>query len=82
MYQQVRDFRNAKEQDPGLLHQVAEQLNLNYPHDWLLRLEIVELLNSYKWLPELEADLRNELQQLQTSNNELNSLIQRGLQII
>ncbi|MFN7249635.1 MAG: aromatic amino acid hydroxylase [Anaerobacillus sp.] len=83
LYQQVRDFRETKQKDsPALLQLVAEQLSQNYPHDWLLRLEIVELLNKYKWLPELEADLRNDLQQLQTSNNELNSLIQRGLQII
>lgn len=82
LYQQIRELREGKRDNPTVVVEaVSAKLKENYPTDWLLRLEIVELLTINRWLPVLEGELRNDLDQLQKSNQDLRPLIIRGLEI-
>lgn len=44
LYEEVRNMRLAKRPDEKKLTEIFEQLSSNYPNDWLLPLEIFELL--------------------------------------
>ncbi|RYZ76717.1 MAG: aromatic amino acid hydroxylase [Proteobacteria bacterium] len=74
LYQAVRTFREKMEAWPAStsvtqkavaseqLEQIYSKLEAEFPHDWLLRLEILELaqqLPSDSWRPRVELDLRN-----------------------
>lgn len=83
LYQKVREIREYPEDHSSeLLQEVWEQVKAEYPNDWLLKLEIVEILNSNNWLPELQVEVTKELERLQGLNQEYHTLIKRGLDII
>ncbi|WP_096186673.1 aromatic amino acid hydroxylase [Evansella halocellulosilytica] len=82
LYQQIRDVREGnKENERAVILVVAEKLKEVYPNDWLLRLEIVELLQEKDWLSDVKAELLVDLEKLQTKSEELESLINNGLKI-
>ncbi|MBN6187473.1 aromatic amino acid hydroxylase [Aneurinibacillus sp. BA2021] len=84
LYQTVRTIREAgaagEEAEQKLLA-VADTLHAEYPEDWLLRLEILELLDGNARLPQLQAALRQHLEKLaeQPENAEL---IENGLALL
>jgi phenylalanine-4-hydroxylase len=85
LYQQVRDVREgqvATEMAPDVLRQVADALERDYAKDWLLRVEIIELLNERGWLPQLEQKLRAELDEIKGKHEEYRELIENGLALI
>lgn len=70
LYQEVRDVReglfagrmNRDQATADRLEKVTEQLEAEFPHDWLLRLALYELgrdLPSSAWRPRLEIELKN-----------------------
>lgn len=85
LYQTVRDWREAigKHVEVKAVMNVLQQLNHNYPEDWLLRLEIYELLvhrdEVYK---PICLELLAKLKDLQKKSQVLNELIGRGLELI
>jgi phenylalanine-4-hydroxylase len=64
------------------LSDVITTLSLNYPNDWLLRLEIFEILKKKNMLLEQQAMLARELNQLKLQDTEFSELIERGLKLI
>ncbi|MFC4737218.1 aromatic amino acid hydroxylase [Bacillus daqingensis] len=79
LYGRVRTVREQSAADgTPELQEVHDQLR-DYPEDWLLRLEIVEILEETEADPELLEAVKNELHQLQESTNSLSKLIRNGL---
>lgn len=88
-YQNVRDLRSHKVSDLQLIQQISQLFHSYasvYPEDWLLRLEMVELLNSrvsaqhqnsdYKQLLEL---LKKDLDGISKKSETLKSIVTDGL---
>ncbi|WP_261177103.1 aromatic amino acid hydroxylase [Anaerobacillus sp. CMMVII] len=83
LYQQIRDVREKKpENSVSVIESVWRKLGSGYKNDWLLRLEVVELLKENNWLPSLQEEVHRDLKRLQKESDELEVLISRGVQII
>jgi len=80
LYDQVRSLRNSKNPDENLLKSIFGKLVKNYPNDWLLVLEIYEILNP---LPEsaLKRAVRSHLNEAYEDDH-INGLIQDGLLLL
>ncbi|MGE6538700.1 aromatic amino acid hydroxylase [Bacillus luti] len=84
LYQTVRDIRNE-----GILHDanveqlvaIQEVLNTFYPKEWLLRLEILELLLAHNKGHETSAALLQQLSTF-TTNEAVTRLINNGLALL
>ncbi|WP_096199780.1 aromatic amino acid hydroxylase [Bacillus sp. FJAT-45350] len=82
LYQQVRDVREGNRDNVGLVvSTVWNELKQDFPNDWLLRLELIELVEKSD-MSGIREEILAELRGLQQKNNELNTLIQRGLEIL
>ncbi len=85
LYQQVRDIREQSlpdvETKAGILA-ILQEVNHVYRHDWLIRLELLEILHDRKLLPETQAELRGALDQLMVEQPDNASLIQNGLSLL
>ena len=84
LYQKVRDER---EKLPGevsaeCLSEVAQALERNFPQEWLLRLELVELAKSVGENTEMATRMMADLARIATTSPQLNTLIGRGLQAL
>ncbi|UFJ42330.1 aromatic amino acid hydroxylase [Brevibacillus humidisoli] len=85
LYQTVRDIREAPFEEQksveGLL-QVLSVLEQDYPSDWLLRLEILEILTEHRLLSAVQAKIRHQLQQIAEGDEEAKPLIDNGLALL
>ncbi|WP_196885538.1 aromatic amino acid hydroxylase [Aureivirga sp. CE67] len=79
LYQDVRDIRENGNIDIQKLNIIFEILTKEYPSDWLLPLEIMELVNDSE--NELKSKVFAHLQELQ-NNETYNHLIKKGLRLI
>jgi phenylalanine-4-hydroxylase len=85
LYQRVRDIR---EQAPAakvaerVLADVVREADEAFPDDWLIRLEILEILHERCLLPEKQAHLRGALEALREKDGEHTQLIENGLLLI
>ncbi len=80
LYQSVRNFRSTGRFTSGDIRSVLDRLDSHYPEDWLLRLEVAELLDD---LP-AEADLRKkvlmDMDRLRSHSEAYEDLISAGLE--
>ena len=85
LYQQVRDLREheatAEELSP-LVEAICLTLDQHHPQDWLLRLELLELLQMRQQLQERQAQLHAQLQELASKQPENQDLIENGLSLL
>ncbi|WP_051189133.1 hypothetical protein [Halalkalibacillus halophilus] len=82
LYQAVRDIRDGLIDDPeNKLEQVWAELQTNHPNDWLLRIEIFELLEVNDLVPVIRKEVESELEKLKTQSEELETLIERGKKV-
>ena len=79
LYKKVAKMRESGTINKQILHNIFKDLKNNYKSDWLLVLEVYELL--YKTNTELEMEVLDYLNQLQKSNT-FKQLIGNGLQLI
>jgi phenylalanine-4-hydroxylase len=85
LYQSVRDWRESigERIEPKSVMNLVQQLDRSYPEDWLLRLEIYELLAhrgaEYK---SICANILAKLKDLQKKSQVFEELIGRGLGLI
>ncbi len=77
-YRNLRAYRNKKTNDPAFLKTMFDDIQLRYPNEWLLLLEILEVSED----KELSDDLVVHLEKLAASNPKLNSLIIDGMQLL
>ena len=81
LYGRVRDIR---EQDAGYrqLPGIWQTVEVDHSGDWLLPMEIVELLSRSGKNPVLESEIREYLLRLASDRSALFRLIKQGLQLI
>jgi len=78
LYATVREIREGKSNE--LIETIFLQLKTNYPKDWLLCVEIVEILNTRN--SDLKQQVIAHLEHLKTERPEINKLITNGLELI
>lgn len=82
LYGNVRDMReNVSKNLKEDLLVVIETLTKEYQQDWLLRIEIIEVLTKQNLLPEKQALLKEQLEKIKRLNEEFPILIERGLML-
>ncbi|WP_209121308.1 aromatic amino acid hydroxylase [Alkalihalobacillus sp. BA299] len=82
LYQKIQAIREKVAENPtGTIKEVWRKLSKKYPNDWLLRLEIVEILHQNRWFPQLEQSILLELEKLSHENSQLKPLIENGVNI-
>ncbi|WP_425541926.1 aromatic amino acid hydroxylase [Alkalibacillus silvisoli] len=83
LYSRVRNIRDNESGNLASdLNTIYEQLKENHKKDWLLRLEMFELLSEHDEETTLKKKLLEELNELKKENKEYETLIERGLSII
>lgn len=84
LYQKVRDVREgriAEDSAPGVLSQTYAELCRQFPDDWLLRLELLELAELAR-PTEWKSACRADLTRIGRASPEKSELIARGLEIL
>ncbi len=81
-YERVRDYRDSNEIGPSILEGTIQDLNTQFPNDWLLRLELLEIFSKQKHDSLITAQLRNALKLLSEKNPGQKDMINRGLELL
>jgi phenylalanine-4-hydroxylase len=83
LYAQVRTIREKKVNFEKL-ESISQTLNSNFPTDWLLRLEIIEIIveNDLENFSLIEQNLLDHLNTLKTQKPSIKKLIENGLSLI
>ena len=76
----VRNIRKTKDTETSLAP-IFEKLQTNHPNDWLLAVEIIELLKD-RHEPQLLQEVMNYLEKLKEKRTEVAHLIAGGLDLI
>lgn len=83
LYAEVRRIReDGAPPDPAALDRVVEVLDRDYPDDWLLRWELLELAVARTPAAPWQAGLRDRLATLRLRGGEIAENIERGLALI
>jgi phenylalanine-4-hydroxylase len=85
LYAQVRKIRESGQFNEKALHsltEIYEILEKNYPSDWLLRYELLELNVGKKLNLSWESQLRDRLKQIAIQSPEIQETISRGLELL
>ena len=77
-YGSIRKCRNENTNDPKFLEDLFKKITVQYPAEWLLLLEIMEVANK----PSLIQSIHDYLEKLIVLHPKLNSLISDGIKII
>ncbi|MDN3674492.1 aromatic amino acid hydroxylase [Flavobacterium branchiarum] len=80
LYKQVRSIRETNSHET-LLTSIFEKIKTNHPNDWLLSVEITELLKNSNQ-PQLLQEVLAHLENLKTRRPEVAHLISGGLDLI
>ncbi len=81
MYQTVRNTRNNGG-DVSSLQEIWKQVQDQYPHEWLLPLEILELLVQNGIDEDIQREITSYLQEKARTQKELSKLITDGLALV
>ncbi|MFB0828691.1 aromatic amino acid hydroxylase [Brevibacillus laterosporus] len=85
LYQIVRNLRieeGAEEELPESLQAIRQELDASYPNDWLLRLEILEIMMDHHF-PEADCQrLHAQIKAIGDADHELAVLIANGLSLL
>lgn len=79
-YQRVRDWREGKDRTVSR-GKIFDELQKNYPTDWLLAIELFELYAIEKNLKKLDV-IKNYLEQIKQNTPKLGNLIDDGLALV
>lgn len=80
-YEQVREIRDAQD-GYDRLSPIFEYVKTHHPEDWLLPLEIHEILENHNGYPELSEDVLRYLKKKSIGDEVLLKLIQDGLAMV
>lgn len=80
LYQAVRDHRDGKQMIPDLV-QLFNELKNDYPEEWLLPLEILEIIHGRSGY-QLHEEIKSYLNQKGRENEDFGRLIKRGIEEI
>ena len=80
LYQTVRDFRE-KVIDKLELSGIWKELKQDYPEEWLLPMELLELTRGKAEYQSLEVEIRDYLLRIKGADPDLKRLIENGMQV-
>jgi len=81
LYRQVRDIRTAASGYEDL-HGIWQAVSTEFPDDWLLGVEIVELLQTRSLYPDLEKEIRLALSRVVNRRRDFEHLVEQGYNLI
>ena len=81
LYQQVRDIRENKK-GYERLGEIWETQQAEHPNDWLLSMEIFELLDDTEQQPELKERVMAFLNKIATADRDKQTLVQWGFRLV
>ncbi|MEH7180442.1 aromatic amino acid hydroxylase [Neobacillus vireti] len=82
LYGKIRSIRESMSNDiEAELAEVIDVLTNDYKDDWLLRIEIMELLVKYNLLPDKQLLLRKQFDEIKDLHDGYSVLIERGLRL-
>jgi len=81
-YQRVRNMRESQTIKVDELQSIFQFLQTEFPKDWLLRLEILELSKSRDELKDLAKTVSSELEQIKSRSQDFDYLISSGLRVL
>ncbi|CAM5789371.1 MULTISPECIES: aromatic amino acid hydroxylase [Brevibacillus] len=83
LYQQVRNIREKQQAfDRDTLLTILDELDADYPEDWLIRLELLEILYRQAGTEHEQSRLHSVLEKLKDANPDQKQLIMNGLQLL
>jgi phenylalanine-4-hydroxylase len=82
LYEQVRNMRNNGSSDMTKLNDIEKEVSSKYPKQWLLLLEILELVKDLPEGSNLVTICMNQLEKLKGDSEEYKNLISDGLRLI
>jgi phenylalanine-4-hydroxylase len=80
LYSQLRDYRENKS-DNSIFPSLWEEYKKNHDYDWLLGVELYEILTTEKLYSGIKSELKNWLIDKADKDKELNKLIQDGISL-
>ena len=80
LYQLIRHYRETGVFSPKDIAGIVNQLDNQYPEEWLLRLELAELTDNMSSVPDLRQKLIVDLEKLKSHSKDFNDLISAGLE--
>lgn len=80
LYRKVRSIRENNKHDESLKN-IYHELKANHPKDWLLPLELIEILKN-RDEPELMQEVLIYIEKIKENRPEVNKLISNGLELI
>lgn len=80
LYQEVRNIRHNGGSETELAC-VLDELEKVAPNDWLLRIEILEILTAQGISSDLLENVERELERIKTLDDEWNTLVERGINV-
>jgi len=81
LYQQVRDIRETKK-GYERLGEIWETQQADHPNDWLLSMEIFELLDEAEQQPELKERVSNFLKKIASTDKDKQTLVEWGFRLV
>jgi phenylalanine-4-hydroxylase len=82
MYGKVRELREKPDHKiESDITEVIEKITTEFKDDWLLRIEVMELLVKHNLLPEKQLLLKKQLEEIKLLHEEFPVLIERGLML-
>jgi phenylalanine-4-hydroxylase len=81
LYQQVRDIRETKK-GYERLGEIWETQQAEHPNDWLLSMEIFELLDETEQQPELKERVSAFLKKIASTNKDNQTLVDWGFRLV
>ncbi|KAA3614714.1 MAG: aromatic amino acid hydroxylase [Calditrichaeota bacterium] len=82
LYEEIRKMRDEEQSNSERLKEISKLLDDNFSNEWLLRLEVLEILKKKKILPDLQSDINKTFALLSNESGEKRLLIENGLQIL
>lgn len=82
MYQDVRMMRNNRRINKDRVNEIEKMLGNDYPLEWLLRLELVELIEGISGESVWFTKFITDLEILKTHSKDFKSLINSGLEML
>lgn len=80
-YQKVRDLRQAPEQQASQVEELFEQTKIQYPEEWLLFVELLEMTLKISNAENLSKKIEHYLNNLSDKNIKTRDLISEGIKL-
>lgn len=81
LYRKVREYREGAS-NPAVLQEVWDELRRKFSSDWLLPMEILEIVEKENLFPGMAREIKEVLDKLSVERSEFSKLIKDGLNLI